>query len=72
MFHTFVLVLLAFSIGIAVGVLLHAYFAKEAAATETELQQWGVKLRAAFNTDTQSAKAEVSKVAAEIEQKLHL
>jgi hypothetical protein len=55
---------------VAIGILGHAFLAKEEAATRDDLQRWAASLRSAFNSDLSTAKSAVNALIAEIEKKL--
>lgn len=67
--HILLLVLAGLA-GVAVGAIGHAYLAKEAAVTKSELALWSQRLRATFDADITTAKARVQTLVDDIEKKL--
>jgi hypothetical protein len=56
--------------GIVVGAVGHAFFAKEALATENDLASWSARLRSAITQDAITAKARLEALATELENKI--
>jgi hypothetical protein len=56
--------------GICVGAILHAYFAKEAAASKTEVQSWAEEIRKALAADAASVRGRMETLVAKLEAKL--
>jgi hypothetical protein len=67
---TTALIFLAAVIGVIVGSVGHAYLAKQATASKSELAKWAGQLRAAAVLDAQFMKAKLTALAVEIEHKL--
>jgi hypothetical protein len=67
---TVIYILLAAAVGIAVGAVLHAWFAKEEAATKTEVQAWAEELRKALAADATAVRGKIESLAAKLEAKL--
>jgi hypothetical protein len=68
--YMFVVAVLCLLIGIVVGSVFHAILAAKATASKQELEAFSGRLRAAFDSDTQTAKNKVAAVIADIEKKL--
>jgi hypothetical protein len=68
--HLFIVAAICAIAGIIVGAIFHATFAAKEAATKTELAAFRTRLVTAFDSDTQTAKAKVAAVVADIEKKL--
>ena len=56
--------------GIVVGAVFHATFAAKEAASRKELVDFSLRLKNAFNSDTETARTKVAAVVADIEKKL--
>jgi hypothetical protein len=68
--NIYLIIVLVGVAGIAVGAFGHAFFAKEAAATEEELRSYSQRLRSAFDADVTTARARVAALVAEIDKKI--
>lgn len=62
--------ILALTVGLFAGVILHATFAKRATASKSELADWALRLESALAADASIVKSKVLVVMAEIKQKL--
>jgi hypothetical protein len=59
-----------FVAGLVIGAVGHSYFAVKAAATESEIASWVIRLRGALAVDEKVAKAKIEALVKEIEEKL--
>ena len=68
--HMFIVAVLCSLGGIVVGAVFHSVFAAKETASKKELQDFSARLKAAFDSDTQTARTKVATVIADIEKKL--
>jgi hypothetical protein len=68
--HMLIVAVLCSLGGIVVGAVFHAVFAAKEAASKEELAAFSKRLKSAFDSDTQTARAKVATVIDDIEKKL--